>query len=95
MMEELKWQPLSERRRDQRLLLLYKIIHGLVAIPADTLFQFNTRPSRTQHSKTIKVLSCNTDVYKNSFVPETIMDWNSLPMHIINCKSTEQLKAAI
>ena len=87
MMEELKWQSLSQNRRDQRLILLYKIVHGLVAIPADSLFQLNTRPSRTQHSKSIKVLSCNTDVYKNSFVPATIKDWNSLSSHTVNCNS--------
>ena len=91
MMKELKWQPLSEHRRDQRLLLLYKIVYGLVAIPADSLFQFKNRPPRTQHSKSINVLSCDTDLYKNPFVPATIKDRNSLTTQTINCKSTEQL----
>ena len=95
MMEDLKWQPLSERRRDQRLVLLYKIVHGLVAIPADQLFKYNTRPSRTQHHRAIKVVTCNTEIFKNSFVPATIKDWNLLPSHIVDKKTSEQFKAAI
>ena len=35
MMEELGWKPLHERRREQSLILLYKIVNDLVAIPAD------------------------------------------------------------
>ena len=54
MLRDLKWQPLADRRRDQRLILLYKTVNGLVAIPTDSMFEFNTRPARTAHSKSIK-----------------------------------------
>jgi hypothetical protein len=33
MLENLKWQPLEERRMNTRLCLLYKAVNGLVAIP--------------------------------------------------------------
>jgi hypothetical protein len=35
MMESLKWTPLAERRRELRLILLFKIVNDLVAIPTD------------------------------------------------------------
>ena len=35
MMHDLKWKPLESRRRENRLVLLYKIINNLVAIPPD------------------------------------------------------------
>jgi hypothetical protein len=35
MMNELGWKPLNERRKEQRLVLLFKIVNDLVAIPAD------------------------------------------------------------
>ena len=95
MMKDLKWQPLHERRRDQRLTLMYKMVNGLVAIPADTLFTCNTRPSRNSHSKTIRVTTCNTEVYKNSYVPTTINDWNQLPEVGINSETLNQFKAAL
>ena len=33
MMNELGWKPLNERRKEQRLVLLFKIVNDLVAIP--------------------------------------------------------------
>ncbi|CAC5408524.1 unnamed protein product [Mytilus coruscus] len=76
MMKHLGWKPLVERRREQRLVLLYKIVNDLVAIPTEHHIEFNTRPSRTSNVKQLKLLSANTDIYKHSFFPETIIDWN-------------------
>ena len=36
MMEELGWKPLHERRREQRLTLLYKIVNDLKSLPINT-----------------------------------------------------------
>jgi hypothetical protein len=77
MMENLKWTPLAERRREQRLILLFKIVNDLVAIPTDDI-TFNNRPSRNSNNRQIQVLSTNTDIYKNSYFPKTIKDWNNL-----------------
>jgi len=79
MLKELKWQPLKDRRRDQRLVFFHKIIYDLVAVPADNLLEVNKRPQRNHNSKSIKLATSNTDIYKNSFIPRTIRDWNSLP----------------
>jgi hypothetical protein len=50
----------------QRLILLYKIINGLVAIPADQHIQPNPRPSRNRHTKTLLIHTCNTIQHKSS-----------------------------
>ena len=42
MMEELGWKPLHERRSEQHLILLYKIIYDLVAVPADQHITYTT-----------------------------------------------------
>ena len=34
MMKKLDWKPLSEHRREQRLILMYKIVNDVIAIPA-------------------------------------------------------------
>jgi hypothetical protein len=60
MMESLKWTPLAERRREQRLILLFKIVNDLVVIPTDDI-TFNNRSSRNSNNRQIKVLSTNTD----------------------------------
>jgi hypothetical protein len=43
-MNELGWKPLNERRKEQRLVLLFKIVNDLVAIPADNNIEYNQRP---------------------------------------------------
>ena len=72
MMNELGCKPLAHQRREQRLTLLFKIINGLVAIPATNHIVFNTRPPRPGQNKQIKVITTNTDIYKNSFSPEPL-----------------------
>jgi hypothetical protein len=91
----LKWQPLADRRRDQRLILLYKIINGLVEIPADQHIQPNPRPSRNRHTKTLLIHTCNTDIYKHLFIPRSTIDWNSLPETTITNKTVDIFKAAL
>ena len=95
MMNELGWKPLAHRRREQRLTLLFKIINGLVAIPATDHIVFNTRPSRSGHNKQIKVITTNTDIYKNSFFPRTIKDWNSLSESAVNSDTVNGCKDSI
>ena len=95
MMDELGWKPLHERRREQRLTLLFKIVNDLVAIPADQHIRYNNRTSRNRHSKQLKVESANSDIYKNSFFPRTIIDWNNLPQSAIDCDTVENFKRTI
>ena len=95
MMDELGWKPLHERRREQRLTLLFKIVNDLVAIPADQYIRYNNRTSRNRHSKQLKVESVNSVIYKNSFFPRTIIDWNNLPQSATDCGTVENFKRTI
>jgi len=89
-MNELGWKPLNERRKEQRLVLLFKI-----AIPAENNIKYNQRPSRTSNSKQIKVLSATTEIYKHSFFLRTVKDWNTLTESAVSSKTVEGFKAAI
>ena len=95
MLPDLKWQPLADRRRDQRLILLYKIINGLVAVPADQHIQPNPSASRNRHTKTLLIHTCNIDIYKHSFIPRSTIDWNSLSEATVTSKTVNRLKAAL
>ena len=98
MMNELGWKPLAHGRREQRLTLHFKIINGLVAIPATDHIVFNTRvtrPSRSGHNKQIKVITTNTDIYKNSFFPRTIKSWDSLSESAVNSDTVNGFKDSI
>ena len=80
---QLKWESLKKRRKDKRLILLYKGLKGKASIPTDDLIP-KTRHGKNQHSKAFQTPTANTDVYKCSFFPQTIRDWNVLPSSLIS-----------
>ena len=83
ILEKLKWESLKKRRRDSRQILLYKGLKDAVSIPTGDLIPPPTPTptiwrSRNHHSLTFQTPAARTDVYKGSFFPQTIRDWNSL-----------------
>ena len=75
---KLKWESLKKRRKGNRLILLYKGLKGKARIPTDDLIP-KTRRGMNQHSFAFQMPSASKDVYKYSFFPQTIRDWNELP----------------
>ena len=75
--------PLRKKRKDNRLILLYKGLNGKARIPTDDLIP-KTRRGRNQHSLAFQIPSASKDVYKYSFFPQTIRDWNDLPESLIS-----------
>ena len=82
-LQETKWESLKKRRKDNRLVLLYKGLKGKARIPTDDLIPM-TRRGRNQHSLAFQIPSASKDVYKYSFFPQTIRDWNDLPESLIS-----------
>ena len=80
---QLKWESLKKRRKDNRLILLYKGLKGKARIPTDDLIP-KARRGRNQHSLAFQISSASKDVYKYSFFPKTIRDWNDLPESLIS-----------
>ena len=76
---QLKWESLKKRRKDNRLILLYKGLKGKASIPTDDLIP-KTRCCRNQHSMAFQTPIANTDVYKGSFFPQTIRDGMPSPI---------------
>ena len=65
---QLKWESLKKRRKDNRLILLYKGLKGKAKIPTDDLIP-KTRRGRNQHSLAFQIPSASKDVYMYSFFP--------------------------
>ena len=80
---QLKWECLKKRRKYNRLILLYKGLKGKASVPTDDLIP-KTRRCRNQHSMVSQTPIANTDVYKGSFFPNTIRDWNARPDSLIS-----------
>ena len=89
ILEKLKWVSLKKRRRDSRLILSYKGLKGAASIPTDDLIP-PIRCSRNHHSMTFQTPAARTDIYKGSFFPQTVRDWNVLPDSIITSVEGEE-----
>ena len=57
--------------------MLYKGLKGAASIPVNDLVP-PIRHVRNHHSLAFQIPFANTDIYKCSFFPQTIRDWNSL-----------------
>ena len=86
MLGELHWSSLQERRTAARLTMLYKINAGELPLTVPERFiPVNTNRTTTRSKRPSQFINygARTNVYKNSFYPRTIKQWNSLPATII------------
>ena len=82
-LEQLKWESLKNRRKDSRLIMLYKGLKGAASIPTNDLVPLN-RHTRNHHALAFQTPLAGTDIYKSSFFPQTTRDWNSLTASLIS-----------
>ena len=91
ILEQLGWESLHKKHKGSKLVLLFKGLKGRASIPCDDLQPPNRR-SRNQHPMAFQVPYA--DIYKYSFFPDTIRNWNALPAAIISsAESSENLVA--
>ena len=67
----------EKRRRDSRIIMLYKGLKGEPVYLRMTLSP-PIRHVRNHHSLAFQPPFANTDIYKSSFFSQTIRDWNAL-----------------
>ena len=88
LMNQLKWQPLEERRRVQGLAFLYKILHHKVAVPMFSIdLVYNPRPACGKDSNQSRLQitrASSTDQFNKSFGIQTVKGWNALPQYTIS-----------
>ena len=77
------FEPPQEKRKDNRLILLYKGLKGKASVPTDDLIP-KTRRCRNQHFMAFQTPIANTDFFKGNFFPQTVRDWNALPDSLIS-----------
>ena len=92
MLDYLDRKSLQARRAKTQLIMLFKIIHGLVDIPAeDYLVPASTR-TRSKHSLKFLQIQVSCDYDKLSFFPIAICRWNSLPANVAEAPSLVSFK---
>ena len=96
MLTSLQWPTLQNRRTIARLTLFFKIVKNLLVIPHHCLPSPTLVSStRAQHPLKLTQLETRVDVYKYSFLPRKIIQWNSLQIPDIDTIDLETFKNAV
>ena len=78
MLKELNWDTLETRRKKARLTLVYKLSHKLININTDShLIPHPKTQTRGSHPRKYFIPRASKDIFKFSFFPGTINEWNS------------------
>ena len=72
------WTDLKTRRKNSRLVSMFKILNDPVEIPINDRLIPAGRRTRGGHNQAYKHLRANTTLEQNSFWHRTIPDWNSV-----------------
>ena len=93
---DLHWPTLEQRRKDQRLCLMYKIVHGEVAITPEHL-GLKASDGRTRASRKHKFREhqARTENLRHSFVNSTVRIWNTLPATLAEADSATTFKSRL
>ena len=68
ILKQLKWESLKKRRKDNRLIMLYKGLKGAASIPTNDLVP-PIRRTRNHHSLAFQIPMAGIDIYKSSSPP--------------------------
>ena len=71
MQNQLKLRTLEQRRADVRVIMLFKIIHGLVAIPLPSYFEQPSRMTQHSHPLALRQIHTSANYYKYSNTADT------------------------
>ena len=77
---------LQQRRQQTKAIMMFRLVHAMVAIPAAPHLQLLGAATRG-HQYRYRVPYCRTNTYKSSFFPSTIRLWNQLPEKLTAAKS--------
>ena len=95
MLEQFKWKSLEQRRSQAKVVMMYRIVNGLIAIPLHNYLSYSTSTTRG-HSLKLMVPYARLDVYKYSFFPSTVRLWNNqLSDNVVTAPTLDAFKAGV
>ena len=83
---------LIERRKQQKLIFMYKSVNGLVPSYVSDLIPPLVNAYNLRNNNNITVPFCRTEVSRKSCIPSAISAWNSLDIELRNSPSLSSFK---
>ena len=93
MLQSLQWQSLQERCAHSKVIMLYMIINGLVAIPAAPPFLYPSPDLTRGHHQQFRQQHCRILTFQHSFFPSVVCLWNALPATVVSAPSPETFRS--
>ena len=89
-----EWESLASHRKQARLYTMYKISNHIIHVNKTKYFTPVTE-TRTRGSHGFKyfIEQTSDDIFKYSYFPRTMKEWNSLPSDIVSAKSLDIFKS--
>ena len=94
MLKKLELPTLKQRRKVDKVAMVYKIKNNHIDIPANTYLPHPLRPN-PKRPNNIQIPNSKKGVHINSFFPSGIRLWNSLPPKAHSAQSLPSFKAAL
>ena len=96
MLSDLVLDALDKRRQDQKLILMFKVAHGLVGVTCEELHleEADTR-TRASHCHKFRHHKPTTTESRHSFICTTIPEWNRLPASMAEADSIDTFKSQL
>ena len=85
-------ESLQRRRYIDSLSMLFRVQHDLVDV---TTYYIQPNNTRMKGSQRLRQLYAIKDVYKYSFYPRTICDWNQLPTTVTDFQTLQEFREGI
>ena len=95
LQQQLNLRTLEQRRVDAKVIMMFKNIHGLVAIPVPPYFEQQMRLTRHSHPLALLQIHTTANDYKFTFSPSTVVYWNNLPAKIELLPTLDQFSVAV
>ena len=97
MLQSLQWQTLQERRAHSKVIMLYRIVNGLVAIPAGPPFLYPSLDLHATrgHNQQFRRQHCRILTYQHSFFPSAVCMWNVLPATVVAAPSLDSFRSRL
>ena len=95
LQQRLGLRTLEQRTVDAKVIMIYKIMHGLVAILAPPYFEQPLRMTRHNHPLALCQIHTAANYYKFSFSPSAVIYWNRLPAQVFLLPTLDQFSVAV
>ena len=98
LLTDLGWETLQNRRKKHRLIILFKILHGVTPVYLNDLLPplvQDTTSYNLRNSNHFQNYRTNTNLFLNSFFPATIRAWNDLPTEVKDAPSVAAFKSRL